>query len=104
MVACGVTAIAGVLCVDRIGPAHIVMCSMPVAARILRVLELHAPAVPAVRSLPFVKAPPSLRFPLAVPSGTTVETALLLAWRRFEHSIVVRAGWHRIRAGLVQVH
>jgi hypothetical protein len=93
MVACGLTAAAGVLCVVLLGTGPVgAMCSILLAVLVLRVLDLHVPPALAAGLLPFVMAHPSFRLPLAVLVGTGIETAAFLAWRRFSRTFAVRAG------------
>ncbi len=93
IVACGLTAAAGVLCVVVLGTGPIgAMSSILAAVLVLRVLDLHVPPALAVGLLPLVMAHPSFRFPLAVVVGTGIETAAFLAWRRFSGAFAVRAG------------
>lgn len=88
IVACGLTAAAGVLCVALLGTGPIAaMCSILAASLVLCVLDLHVPPALAVGLLPFVMAHPSFRFPLAVLVGTGIETAVFLTWRRFARSL-----------------
>jgi hypothetical protein len=83
IIACGVTALGGVLCARYlgVGPAG-AMGSMLAGIAVLRALDLHVPPALAVGLLPFVIRHPDLRFPLAVVLGTALQAATLLAWRR----------------------
>lgn len=81
--ACGVTALAGVLCATYLGTGPLgAMCGMLAGIAVLRVLDLHIPPALAVGLLPFVIPHPDYRFPLAVTLGTAIQAASLLAWRR----------------------
>jgi hypothetical protein len=81
--ACGLTALAGVLCAIHLGTGPIgAMCSMLAGIAVLRLLDLHVPPALAVGLLPFVIPHPGLQFALAVTLGTVVQTGVLLAWRR----------------------
>ncbi|MDE2051082.1 MAG: HPP family protein [Gammaproteobacteria bacterium] len=82
-VACGLTALAGVLCAMYLGTGPIgAMCSMMAGIVVLRLLDLHVPPALAVGLLPFVIRQPDFQFPLAVTLGTALQAGALLAWRR----------------------
>ena len=90
-VACGLSATAGVLCVNFLGAGPLgAMCSILVGIVIVRALDLHVPPALAVGLLPFVMAHPDLRFPAAVLLGTAIETAVFLGWRRFAQAAHAR--------------
>jgi hypothetical protein len=81
--ACGVTALAGVLCANHLGTGPLgAMSSMLVGVGLLRVLDLHVPPALAVGLLPFVIPHPDYRFPLAVALGTAIQAGALWSWRR----------------------
>lgn len=81
--ACGVTALAGVLCATHLGTGPLgAMSSMLAGVAVLRVLDLHIPPALAVGLLPFVIPHPDYRFPLAVTLGTAIQAGTLWSWRR----------------------
>lgn len=81
-VACGLTALAGVLCAMYLGSGPVgAMCSVLAGVAVLRLLDLHVPPAVAVGLLPFVIPHPDFQFPLAVTLGTALEASALLAWR-----------------------
>lgn len=89
--ACGLTALAGVLCATYLGTGPVgAMCSMVAAITVLGLLDLHVPPALAVGLLPFVIPHPDFRFPLAITLGTALQASAFLAWRRFAQP--VRAG------------
>lgn len=81
-VACGLTALVGVLCVMYLGTGPVgAMCSVLAGIAMLRLLDLHVPPALAVGLLPFVILHPDFQFPLAVTLGTALQASTLLAWR-----------------------
>ncbi|HVC31857.1 MAG TPA: hypothetical protein VND24_11775, partial [Steroidobacteraceae bacterium] len=92
-VACGVTALAGVLCATYLGTGPVgAMCSMLAGIAVLRVLDLHVPPALAVGLLPFVIPHPDWEFPLAVSLGTAIQASALLAWRWIARPTAAQAG------------
>ncbi len=93
IVACGLSAVAGVLCVLHLGAGPVgAMCSVLAGIAVLRALDLHVPPALAVGLLPCVIPHPDWRFPLAVVLGTALQAATLLAWRR-----LARPQWAGVR-------
>ena len=83
IIACAVTALAGVLCAKYLGIGPLgAMSSMLAGVAVLGALDLHVPPALAVGLLPFVIPHPDFRFPLAVTLGTALQAAALGSWRR----------------------
>lgn len=81
-VACGLTALGGVLCALHLGVGPVgAMCSMLIGVAVLRLLDLHVPPALAVGLLPFVMRDVGMQFPLAVTVGTALQATMLMAWR-----------------------